>query len=65
MKNNGDTSNEYKNILTIKSSAFEALEEEGFTEEDKIWLEENEIIYSEDLTWGIVIDDLKWNLTLA
>lgn len=62
---NGDTSNEYKNILTIKSSAFEALEEEGFTEEDKIWLEENEIIYSEDLTWGIVIDDLKWNLTLA
>lgn len=56
---------EYTYTITFKSSAFTALEESGFTDEDKAWLEGVGITYTDDLTWALVIDNLKWNLTLA
>ena len=62
---NGDATKEHKNTVTFKSSAFEALEAVGITEEDKNKLVEIGLEYSKDLTWAQIIDNLKWNLTLA
>ena len=56
---------EYAYTISLKSSAFTTLEESGFTDEDKAWLEGIGTTYTDDLTWALVIDNLKWNLTLA
>ena len=48
LKDYSGTANEYKYTITFKSSAFEALEEEGATSPNKN-------------TWAEYIDDLKWN----
>lgn len=61
----GNTTKEYAYTVTFKTSTFEALESEGFTEEDKEWLASVGQVYSEDLTWATVIDNLKWNLVKA
>ncbi len=50
-----DDSNHYKNTLTVKNSAFSALEAEGDT------AEYNGVA----CTWAELIDNKKWNLTQA
>lgn len=50
-----DTENEYVNTVTFKTSAFETLEAEGATAEYN----------GTPCTWAELIDNKKWNLTLA
>lgn len=65
LKDYSGTTSEFTYTVTFKTSAFAELEAEGFTEEDKEWLISVGQTYSDDLTWATVIDNLKWNLTLA
>lgn len=65
LKNYTGTTSEKAYTLTLKSSCVTELETAEFTDEDKTWLEEVGITYTDDLTWVQVIDDLKWNLVTA
>lgn len=56
---------EYKYTLTLKASCVTELETADFTDEDKEWLTENGMEYTDELTWTTVIDNLKWNLVSA
>ena len=55
LKDFSGTDGEYSCTLTLKSSAFSALEAEGATAEYN----------GEACTWAELIDNKKWNLTLA
>ena len=55
LKDFSGTDGEYSYTLTLKSSAFSALEAEGDTAEYN----------GEACTWAELIDNKKWNLTLA
>lgn len=65
LKNYAGTDKEYKYTLTLKTSCVTELETADFTDEDKEWLTENGIEYTDGLTWVTVIDNLKWNLVSA
>ena len=56
---------EHSQTLTLKASCVTELEASEFTDEDKEWLSENGMEYTDELTWTTVIDNLKWNLVSA
>lgn len=59
---------DHTQTLTVKASAWEALEAEGLNDEDKAWLISLMPYVEEDIdlvTWAIVVDFFSWNLVLA
>lgn len=69
LKNYFGTADEYKYTLTVKTSAWEALEAEGLTDEDWAWAEEtfgiDRDFFDDYLSWSTVVNSLRWNLVLA
>lgn len=64
------TSSEYAYTLTVKTSAWEALEAAGFTDEDLEWIEEVLEIDKDtwlefEFAWEDTLEVLRWNLVLA
>ncbi len=59
------TDNEYSCTLTVAVDSMDALETEGFIEEDMQWIEENGLEWEADLFWDQIIDDLRWNLVVV
>lgn len=67
LKNYSGTA-DHTQTLTVKSSAWEALEVEGLNDEDKAWLISLMPYVEEDIdyvTWATVVDFFSWNLVLA
>ncbi|MEE0963116.1 MAG: hypothetical protein U0L73_02720 [Ruminococcus bromii] len=59
---------DHTQTLTVKASAWEALEAEGLNDEDKAWLISLMPYVEEDIdyvTWATVVDFFSWNLVLA
>lgn len=64
------TSSEYAYTLTVKASAWEALEAAGFTDEDLEWIEEVLEIDKDtwlefEFAWENALEALRWNLVLV
>ncbi|MEE0963115.1 MAG: hypothetical protein U0L73_02715 [Ruminococcus bromii] len=64
------TSSEYAYTLTVKASAWEALEAAGFTDEDLEWIEEvlgidKDTWLEFEFAWEETLEVLRWNLVLA
>lgn len=66
----GDEANHFKYTLTVKASAWDALVESGFTDDDYSWILSTIGLDSDSIeefgyTWTEIVGALCWNLTLA